>query len=66
MSTREYAVNMIKYMTDEQVEAFVDFLSSFLDRNTVSRIESEMLKNDPDPKTYDSFGEFMKEMDEDE
>ena len=61
MSTKEYAIELINALSTEQVEILVDFITSFADRATIAKIESIQLANDPDPKTYNSFREFMDE-----
>ncbi len=66
MNTREYAIDIINIMDEEQLEAFINFMTSIVDRNTLAKIESHAIASDPSPKCYDSFQEFMKEMEEDE
>lgn len=39
----------------------VNLIKSFADRSTLARIENIQLANDPAPKTYNSFKEFMDE-----
>lgn len=61
MSTREYATELVSALSEEQVNVLINFIKSFADRATVARIESVQLANDPAPKTYNSFREFMNE-----
>ena len=61
MSTREYAVELMNVLSDEQVNVLVEFIKNFADRATVAKIESMQLENNPNPKTYSSFKEFMIE-----
>ncbi len=61
MSTREYAAELISALSDEQIDSLVNLIKSFTDRSTLARIESIQLANDPAPKTYSSFKEFMDE-----
>lgn len=61
MSTREYATELVNALSEEQVNTLVSFIKSFADRATIARIESVQLANDPNPKTYNSFREFMNE-----
>lgn len=61
MSTREYAAELVSILSEEQVNTLVNFIKSFADRATVAKIESLQLANDPNPKTYNSFREFMNE-----
>ena len=61
MSTREYAAELVSILSEEQVNTLVNFIKSFADRATVAKIESLQLANDPNPKIYNSFREFMNE-----
>lgn len=61
MSTREYAAELVSALSEEQVNVLISFIKSFADRATIARIESVQLANDPAPKTYNSFREFMNE-----
>lgn len=61
MSTREYVVQLVSALSDEQINSFVNLIKSFSDRSTLARIESIQLANDPTPKIYSSFKEFMDE-----
>lgn len=63
MSTREYAAKLVSILSEEQVNTLVNFIESFADRATAAKIESLQLASDPDPKTYNSFREFMNEAD---
>lgn len=63
MSTREYAMDILKNLSDEKIMAFITL---FADENTLARMECEMLENDPNAKKYSSFDEFMKEMEQEE
>lgn len=62
MSTRDRVINVIDTMSDEQLEAFMTFFNAFADRSMIARIESAELSADPNPKLYNDFEEFMKEM----
>ncbi len=59
MSKRELAISVIKSLSQEKLEAF---LTLFADENMIARLEGDMLANDPDAKRYNSFQEFMDEM----
>ena len=59
MSTRDYAIDVIKNLPEEKIIAF---LTLFADENTLARMESESLGNDPNAKRYSSFKEFRDEM----
>lgn len=62
MSTRELAINVIKSLSEEKLQAF---LTLFADENMIARLEGDMLANDPEAKRYSSFQEFMDEMEQD-
>lgn len=62
MTTRERVINIIDTLSDEQLEAFITFFKAFADRSMIARIESDELASDPNSKRYNSFEEFMKEM----
>lgn len=62
MSTKEYAIDIINTLSDAQLEALINFLTAFADRNTLARIESKALSENPNPKSYNNFKEFMDEM----
>lgn len=59
MSTRDYAVSVLASLSEEKM---MEFITLFADENTLARMESDMLANDPDARRYSSFQEFMKEM----
>lgn len=59
MSTKDYAIDILNSLSEEKLRAFITL---FADENTVARMESDMLANDPNAKRYSSFREFMEEM----
>ncbi|MBQ6944242.1 MAG: hypothetical protein IJN43_07920 [Ruminococcus sp.] len=59
MSTREYAANVLDSLSENQL---LDFLRIFADDNTLARVESEIIANDPNRKRYSSFSEIMAEL----
>lgn len=59
MSTRDYAVSVLASLSEEKM---LEFITLFADENTLARMESDMLANDPNAKRYSSFEEFMEEM----
>lgn len=64
MSTKEYAVDLLNSLSEEQL---LDFFRLFADDNTLALVESEMIAKNPDKyKKYDSFDEIMKELDEED
>jgi hypothetical protein len=62
MNTREYAIDIINGMSEKQLEAFIDFMTEFLDRNTLARIESTAIARNPNPKCYSSFQEALTDL----
>lgn len=63
MSTREYAINVVKTLSEEKLKAFIVL---FADENTIARIETETIEKDPTRKHYNSFDEIIAEIEEDE
>ena len=61
MSTREYAVSVLASLPENKM---IEFIKLFADENTIARMESDMLLNDPTAKHYSSFKEFMEEMEQ--
>lgn len=61
MSNREMAIEAVKRMDDSKID---EFLAVFVDENELARIETEMIMRDPNRKTYDNFGEILKEIEE--
>ena len=60
MSTvKQCAIKLIEAMPEYKVAAFIHFIA---DKNDIARLETEILENSPDSKTYDSFDEFMNEV----
>lgn len=59
MSTRDYAVSVLASLSEKKL---VEFIKLFADENTIAKMESERLVNDPNAKQYDNFGEFMREV----
>ena len=59
MSTRDYAVSVLASLSEEKMK---EFITLFADENTIARMESDMLANDPNAKKYSSFKDFMKDM----
>ena len=59
MSTRDYAVSVLASLSEEKM---MEFITLFADENTLARMESDMLANDPNAKKHTSFNKFVKEM----
>ena len=58
---KNYAVSVLASLSEQKMK---EFITLFADENTLARMESDMLAYDPDAKTYDSFEEFMEEMEQ--
>ena len=63
MSTRELAYTILDALSEEKLEAFITL---FGDENAIARAESDMIAADPNPKLYNSFKEFMAEMEDED
>lgn len=79
MSTRDYAVSVLASLSEEKM---LEFIKLFADENVLARMETDMLlnnsdtisaiqevnelKNNHDKKTYSSFSEVVKELNETE
>ena len=62
MSTvKQCAIKLIEAMPEYKVAAFLHFIA---DKNEIARLETELMENDPDSGTYNSFEEFMHEVEE--
>ena len=61
MSTRDYAVSVLASLSEEKMR---EFITLFADDDTLARMESDMLANDPNAKKYSCFREFMDEMEQ--
>ena len=59
MKYRELAIDILNGLSEEQIEAFV---KQFLDENTIARMETEEIINNPNRKHYKNFDEIIKEI----
>lgn len=59
MSTREYAVSVLASLSEEKM---IEFIKLFADENVLARMESDMLLENPNAKRYNSFRDFMDEV----
>lgn len=59
MNTRDYAVSVLASLSEEKM---LEFIKLFADEDTLTRMESDFIANDPNAKKYSSFEEFMKDM----
>ena len=60
---RDYAVSVLASLSENKMK---EFIKLFADEDTLTRIESDLLANDPNAKTYSNFEEFMKDMEKEE
>lgn len=63
ISIRDYAVSVLASLSENKMK---EFIKLFADEDTLTRIESDLLANDPNAKTYSNFEEFMKDMENEE
>ena len=63
MSTIEIADTILHSLSDEKLQAFITL---FADENTIARMETEAILNDPNPKLYHSFREYIEEMEKED
>lgn len=61
MTTRDYAVSVLASLSEKKMR---EFITLFADENTLARMESDLLANDPNAKKYHSFKEFMEDMEQ--
>ncbi|MCM1417496.1 MAG: hypothetical protein NC084_09430 [Bacteroides sp.] len=59
MTTKDYAVSVLASLSEKKMR---EFITLFADENTIARMESDLIANDPNSKRYSDFSEFMKEM----
>lgn len=59
MSTRDYAVSVLASLSEQKM---IEFIKLFADDNTIARMESDMLTDNPNAKRYSSFKEFLDEV----
>lgn len=63
MTVKEYAVSVLASLSEQKMK---EFITLFADENTLARMESDMLAQDPNAKHYQSFQEFMTDMEQDD
>ena len=59
-TTKQCAIKLIEEMSEDKVLAFIHLIA---DENTIARIETMLVENDPNAKTYSSFRELREELD---
>lgn len=59
MSNRDIALNIVREMSDEKINAF---LSLFVDDDLLARIEAENIENDPNSPEFDSVDDLMRDL----
>ena len=57
MSIKEYAIDVINSLPDEKIIAILTLVA---DENTLARMESELIKKDPNRKLYNNFEEVLE------
>ncbi len=60
MSTRDYAVSVLASLSEEKMK---EFIMLFADKNTIARMETEMLLNDPASPSFNSVDDLFEELD---
>lgn len=60
MSTRDYAVSVLASLSEEKMREFVML---FADKNTIARMETEIMVNDPDAPRFKTVDELFEELD---
>jgi hypothetical protein len=63
MSTKDYAVSVLASLSEEKL---IEFIRLFADENTIARMESDMLVENPQSKKYSSFKDFLDEMEQED
>ena len=59
MSTKDYAVSVLASLSEDKL---IEFIRLFADENTIARMESDMLVENPQSQRYSSFKDFLDEM----
>ena len=59
LKIRDYTVSVLASLSENKMK---EFIKLFADEDTLTRIESDLLANDPNAKTYSNFEEFIKDM----
>jgi hypothetical protein len=60
MSTRECAVSVLASLSEEKM---LEFIKLFADENTLARVESDLLANDPSAPRFQSVDALFEELD---
>lgn len=63
LSNREFAVDIVKTLSDEQIDAFITL---FAPPSIQAAVEADKIANDPNRKHYSSFSEMAKDILSDE
>ena len=59
MSNRDIAINVVKGMSDEQINAFI---SLFVDEDMLARMEAKSILNDPESPSFDNVDDLVEEL----
>lgn len=60
MSTRECAVSVLASLSEEKM---LEFIKLFADKNTIARMETEQMANDPTSQRFKSVDDLFEELD---
>lgn len=60
MSTRDYAVSVLASLSEEKMR---EFIILFADKNTIARMETESLANDPNALRFKNADDLFEELD---
>lgn len=60
MSTRDYAVSVLASLSEEKMK---EFIMLFADKNTIARMETEMMLNDPTSLSFKNVDDLFEELD---
>lgn len=62
MTVKEYAVSVLASLSEQKMR---EFITLFADENILARMESDILARSPHAKRYQSFQEFVTDMEKD-
>lgn len=60
MSTRDYAVSVLASLSEEKMK---EFIMLFADKNTIARMETEIMANDPEALRFKNVDDLFEELD---
>ena len=66
MSRKEIAYNIIDYLSEEQLAAFITLFGNYADipnaETEAAMLEADRIANDPDVKGYTDLDEMMRDL----